>query len=160
MLKTEPAPFMSAKAAKLVTAATSRTISRKIADCDWIVEAVMERLDVKQALYRKLDAVRGPAPRCPRTPRPFRCTADRGLSDAFKRDFLITHFLQSAALHAAAGDRHRAETPIRNGRRRRRVRDRARQEHRALQGQPRLHRQSPRRLLAAGRGHRSHRCLG
>jgi len=29
-----------------------------LADCDWIVEAVVERLDIKQILYRKIDAIR------------------------------------------------------------------------------------------------------
>ncbi len=30
----------------------------KLADVDWIAEAVVERLDIKQALYKKIDAVR------------------------------------------------------------------------------------------------------
>ena len=31
----------------------------KLADCDWIIEAVVERLDIKKALYHRLDAVIG-----------------------------------------------------------------------------------------------------
>ena len=31
-----------------------------LADADWIIEAVAERLDVKQPLYRRVDAVRAP----------------------------------------------------------------------------------------------------
>ena len=31
-----------------------------VADCDWIIEAVIERLDIKRDLYRRLDAVRKP----------------------------------------------------------------------------------------------------
>jgi 3-hydroxyacyl-CoA dehydrogenase len=27
----------------------------KLADCDWIIEAVVERLDIKKALYQRLD---------------------------------------------------------------------------------------------------------
>ena len=59
MLKTEPAPFMSARAAKLVTAGNIDDHLSQAANCDWIIEAVVERLDIKQALYRKIDAVRG-----------------------------------------------------------------------------------------------------
>ena len=29
----------------------------QLADCDWVAEAVVERLDIKQDLYRRLDAV-------------------------------------------------------------------------------------------------------
>jgi 3-hydroxyacyl-CoA dehydrogenase len=32
----------------------------KLADVDWIAEAVVERLDIKKALYKKIDAVRKP----------------------------------------------------------------------------------------------------
>src|ERR1700719_3167056 len=60
MQKTEPAPFMSSRAAKLVTAGNIEDHLAQAAESDWIVEAVVERLDVKQALYRKLDAARRP----------------------------------------------------------------------------------------------------
>src|ERR1035441_9897887 len=55
MLKTEPAPFMSARAAKLVTPGNIDDHLAQAAQSDSIVEAVVERLDVKQALYEKLD---------------------------------------------------------------------------------------------------------
>ena len=29
-------------------------------DCDWIIEAVVERLEIKQSLYRKIEQVRRP----------------------------------------------------------------------------------------------------
>ena len=32
----------------------------KLADCDWIAEAIVERLELKKALYKKIDAVRKP----------------------------------------------------------------------------------------------------
>ena len=31
-----------------------------LGDCDWIAEAVVERLDIKRTLYRQIDAVRKP----------------------------------------------------------------------------------------------------
>ncbi|MDB6083568.1 MAG: putative 3-hydroxyacyl-CoA dehydrogenase [Gammaproteobacteria bacterium] len=93
MLKTEPAPFMSSRAAKLVTAGNIEDHLAQVAQSDWIVEAVVERLDVKQALYRKLDAVRRPgtAVSSNTSTIPLALLTE-GLSDAFSRDFLITHF--------------------------------------------------------------------
>ena len=58
MLKADPAPFMSKKAAKLVSTGNTEDNLDMIKDCDWIVEVVIERLDIKQALYKKIDAVR------------------------------------------------------------------------------------------------------
>jgi 3-hydroxyacyl-CoA dehydrogenase len=93
MLKTEPAPFMSARAAKLVTAGNIEDHLGKLAESDWIIEAVVERLDVKQALYRKIDAVRRPgtAVSSNTSTIPLKLLT-QGLGEAFARDFLITHF--------------------------------------------------------------------
>jgi 3-hydroxyacyl-CoA dehydrogenase len=93
MLKTEPAPFMSARAAKLVTAGNIEDHLAEVADSDWIIEAVVERLDVKQALYARLDAVRRPgtAVSSNTSTIPLHSLV-QGQSDAFARDFLITHF--------------------------------------------------------------------
>ncbi len=60
MLKTEPAPFMSTRAAKLVETGNIEDDLGRLAECDWIIEVIVERPDVKQALYRKLEAVRRP----------------------------------------------------------------------------------------------------
>jgi len=93
MLKTEPAPFMSARAAKLVTPGNIEDHLAQAAETDWIIEAVLERLDVKQSLYRRLEAVRRPgtAVSSNTSTIPLAQLVD-GLGDAFKRDFLITHF--------------------------------------------------------------------
>lgn len=53
MLKTEPAPFMHPKNAKLITPGNIEDDLGLLADCDWIIEAVVERLDIKQSLYHK-----------------------------------------------------------------------------------------------------------
>jgi 3-hydroxyacyl-CoA dehydrogenase len=93
MLKTEPAPFMSARAAKLVTPGNIEDHLAQLAESDWIVEAVVERLDVKQALYRKIDAVRRPgAAVSSNTSTIPLALLTRGLSDGFISHFLITHF--------------------------------------------------------------------
>lgn len=58
--KAEPAPFMSRAAVKLVTPGNIEDHLPALADVDWIVEAIIERPDVKQALYRKLQPHRKP----------------------------------------------------------------------------------------------------
>ncbi|MGE4429558.1 MAG: 3-hydroxyacyl-CoA dehydrogenase NAD-binding domain-containing protein [Sphingobium sp.] len=93
MLKTEPAPFMSKAAAKLVETGNIEDDLAKVADCDWIVEAIVERLDLKQGLYEKLEAVRRPGTAISSNTSTIPLGhLIEGRSDAFRRDFLITHF--------------------------------------------------------------------
>ena len=93
MQKTDPAPFMSSAAVKLVTPGNLAEDIGKLADCDWIVEAIVERLDIKQELYRKIDAVRRPgaAVSSNTSTIPLAKLVD-SMPEAFARDFLITHF--------------------------------------------------------------------
>lgn len=93
MLKTEPAAFMSARAAKLVEVGNIEDDLAKVAECDWVVEAIIERLDLKQSLYAKLEAVRrtGTAVSSNTSTIPL-AQLTEGRSADFKRDFLITHF--------------------------------------------------------------------
>lgn len=93
LLKTEPAAFMSARAAKLVEVGNIEDDLAKVAECDWVCEAIIERLDLKQALYAKLEEVRRPgtAVSSNTSTIPLAQLTD-GRSAAFTRDFLITHF--------------------------------------------------------------------
>ncbi|WP_294238085.1 3-hydroxyacyl-CoA dehydrogenase/enoyl-CoA hydratase family protein [uncultured Sphingomonas sp.] len=93
MLKTEPAPFMSPAAAKLVETGNIEDHLDKVAECDWIVEAVVERLDIKQSLYAKLETMKRPgtAVSSNTSTIPLGHLVE-GRSEQFRRDFLITHF--------------------------------------------------------------------
>lgn len=93
MLKADPAPFMSKRCARLITTGNIEDHLDLLADCDWIVEAVIERLDIKQDLYKKVDAVRkaGSVVSSNTSTIPLDQLTD-GLPDAFKADFCITHF--------------------------------------------------------------------
>ncbi|MBB3879269.1 3-hydroxyacyl-CoA dehydrogenase/enoyl-CoA hydratase family protein [Sphingomonas pseudosanguinis] len=93
MLKTEPAPFMSPAAAKLVETGNIEDHLDKVAECDWIVEAVVERLDIKQALYARLEELKRPgtAVSSNTSTIPLGHLVE-GRSEQFKNDFLITHF--------------------------------------------------------------------
>ena len=93
MLKTDPAPFMSKAAAKLVETGNIDDDLAKVADCDWIVEAIIERLDLKQALYAKIEAHRKPGTAVSSNTSTIPLAQlTEGRSEGFRRDFLITHF--------------------------------------------------------------------
>jgi len=93
MLKADPAPFMSKAAAKLVETGNIEDDLARVAECDWIVEAVIERLDIKQGLYEKLEKVRtaGSAISSNTSTIPLGQLIE-GRSEQFAKDFLITHF--------------------------------------------------------------------
>jgi len=93
MLKTDPAPFMSTGAAKLVETGNIDDHLDRVATCDWIVEAIVERLDIKQSLYAKLEALKRPGTAVSSNTSTIPlANLVEGRSDQFKADFLITHF--------------------------------------------------------------------
>ena len=93
MLKTKPKSFMHPSRAKLVTTGNLEDDLGQLADVDWIVEAVIENLDIKRRLYATLDEVRKPGSIVSSNTStiPLGLLVD-GRSAAFKSDFLITHF--------------------------------------------------------------------
>lgn len=114
MLKTDPAPFMSKAAAKLVTPGNIEDDIEKLGDCDWVVEAVVERLDVKQSLYRRIDATRKPGSVVSSNTSTIPLAElTKGLGESFARDFLITHFFNPPRymrlLEVVPGPQTRAE---------------------------------------------------
>ena len=58
--KSKPAAFMEPSLAKLVTIGNFEDDLKKLADVDWIIEAVVENLELKRALLRKVEAIRKP----------------------------------------------------------------------------------------------------
>ncbi|TBW35378.1 3-hydroxyacyl-CoA dehydrogenase/enoyl-CoA hydratase family protein [Siculibacillus lacustris] len=93
LLKADPAPFMSKAAARLVTPGNVEDDLGLLADCDLIIEAIVERLDLKQSLYAKIDAVRkdGSIVSSNTSTIPLAALVG-GLPERFAGDFLITHF--------------------------------------------------------------------
>ncbi|WP_428334101.1 3-hydroxyacyl-CoA dehydrogenase NAD-binding domain-containing protein [Novosphingobium sp.] len=91
--KAEPAAFMSSRAAKLVEVGNIEDDLARVAECDWVIEAIIERLDLKHALYEKLDAVRRPGTAVTSNTSTIPLGAlVEGRGEAFTRDFFITHF--------------------------------------------------------------------
>jgi 3-hydroxyacyl-CoA dehydrogenase len=58
--KSKPAAFMDASLARLVTVGNFEDDLKKLAEVDWIIEAVVENLDIKRSLLKKVEAIRKP----------------------------------------------------------------------------------------------------
>ncbi|MDQ7248787.1 3-hydroxyacyl-CoA dehydrogenase/enoyl-CoA hydratase family protein [Dongia sedimenti] len=93
LLKADPAPLMSKSAAKLITPGNIEDDLDKLKDVDWIVEAVIEKLDVKQSLYRKLEPFRkkDSVVSSNTSTIPLQ-TLIKDEPESLQRDFVITHF--------------------------------------------------------------------
>jgi 3-hydroxyacyl-CoA dehydrogenase len=93
MLKTEPAPFMHARNARLVATGDLEPDIGKLAECDWIIEAIVERPEAKRALYAKLQEVRkeGSIVSSNTSTIPLAALL-LDAPEGFAADFLITHF--------------------------------------------------------------------
>jgi 3-hydroxyacyl-CoA dehydrogenase len=93
MQKADPAPFMSKEAARLVTPGNLDDDLEKLGDVDWIVEAVVENLEIKHALYAKVERARkAQSIVSSNTSTLPLARLTEGLPKSFARDFLITHF--------------------------------------------------------------------
>jgi len=58
--KSKPAAFMEPSLARFVTVGNFDDDLKKLAEVDWIIEAVVENLDIKRTLLRKVEAIRKP----------------------------------------------------------------------------------------------------
>ncbi len=92
-LKQRPAAFFTDEKAALVEAGNFDDDLDKIAECDWIIEAIVENLDAKRALWRKVDAARklGTILSTNTSGIPL-AKISEGFSPEFRRHFLGTHF--------------------------------------------------------------------
>lgn len=93
MLKTDPAPLMHPKNAGLIRAGNTEDHLKDIAGCDWIIEVVLENLEIKQQLYKKIEEFRKPhAVISSNTSSIPLHLLTEGRTEGFKKHFLITHF--------------------------------------------------------------------
>jgi 3-hydroxyacyl-CoA dehydrogenase len=114
LLKTDPAPLMHKDNVRLITPGNIEDDLDRLADVDWIVEAVLEDLAVKQALYRRLEGKRRPGSIVSSNTSTIRLERlVDGLPAAFRADFLITHFFNPPRymrlLEIVAGPHTRAD---------------------------------------------------
>ena len=92
-LATRPALFMSARDAERITIGNLEDDFAKIADCDWIVEVVVENLKIKQDLFKRIEPVRKKSTIVSSNTSgiPLKAMSE-GRSKEFKQHFLGTHF--------------------------------------------------------------------
>jgi 3-hydroxyacyl-CoA dehydrogenase len=92
-INARPAAFYSKKDARLVTVGNVEDDLGELANVDWIIEAVVERLDIKHSLYTKVEQVLTPATIITSNTSGLPAhMLTEGRSEAFRRNFLITHF--------------------------------------------------------------------
>ena len=91
--KSKPAAFFEASLARLVTIGNFEDDLKRLADVDWIIEAVVENLEIKRALLEKVEAVRKPGTIITTNTSglPVAKIAE-GFSDDFRRSWFGTHF--------------------------------------------------------------------
>ncbi|MCO4760007.1 MAG: enoyl-CoA hydratase/isomerase family protein [Myxococcales bacterium] len=93
MRKQKPSPFQKTADLRRISVGNLDDDLADLGSCDWIVEAVIERLDIKQSVFAKLDAVRGDHTIVSSNTSgiPLASMVE-GRSDAFRSHFLVTHF--------------------------------------------------------------------
>jgi 3-hydroxyacyl-CoA dehydrogenase len=89
----KPDPFFTPDGAALIETGSFDEDLATIGDADWILEAIVEKLDAKQALLARVDAVRrADAVVSSNTSGIPIASIAEGRSDAFRRHWLGTHF--------------------------------------------------------------------
>ncbi len=91
--KAKPAAFMHARNALLVSTGNFDDDLDRVKDCDLVIEAIVERLDIKQALFEKLEKL-VPAHAIIASNTSGLRIADMvvGRTEQFRKNFMITHF--------------------------------------------------------------------
>lgn len=92
-LKSNPSPIYLKSFAKRISTGNFDDDMPKIADCDWVIEVVVERLDIKQQVFEKVEKYRKPGTLITSNTSgiPIHLMAE-GRSDDFKKHFCGTHF--------------------------------------------------------------------
>lgn len=92
-LKSKPSPIYHADFAKRISTGNFEDDMAKIADVDWIIEVVVERLDIKKSVFEQVEKYRKPGTLITSNtsgiPMHMMC---EGRSDDFQRHFCGTHF--------------------------------------------------------------------
>ena len=92
-IKSNPSPVFTADVAKRITTGNFDDNMKDIASCDWIIEVVVERLDIKQMIYEQVEKYRKPGTLITSNTSgiPIHMLSE-GRSADFKKHFCGTHF--------------------------------------------------------------------
>ncbi|WP_242204315.1 3-hydroxyacyl-CoA dehydrogenase/enoyl-CoA hydratase family protein [Aestuariivivens insulae] len=96
-LKSSPSPIYHQKFASRITTGNLEDDIAKVAHVDWIMEVVVERLDIKKQVFEKLEQYRTPGTLITSNTSgiPIKFMSE-GRSDDFQRHFCGTHFFNPA----------------------------------------------------------------
>ncbi|MFX3633244.1 MAG: 3-hydroxyacyl-CoA dehydrogenase NAD-binding domain-containing protein [Candidatus Pristimantibacillus sp.] len=93
LVKTKPAPLYDAKFATAITAGNLEDHLAELSEVDWIIEAVVERLDVKRELLARVETVWRPGTLVSTNTSGLSVAEmTEGRSEAFRQHFAATHF--------------------------------------------------------------------
>jgi 3-hydroxyacyl-CoA dehydrogenase len=91
--KSKPASFYVSENANLIKIGNLEDHLEWLRDVDWIIEAVVERLDIKQTLFEKLETVLKPGTIVSSNTSGISAKdMSEGRSETFRKHFIITHF--------------------------------------------------------------------
>ncbi len=92
-VKSNPSPVYTKDVVKRITTGNFTDNMKDIAACDWIIEVVVERLDIKQSVFTEVEKYRKPGTLVTSNTSgiPINLMA-QGRSDDFKKHFCGTHF--------------------------------------------------------------------
>lgn len=92
-VKSNPSPIYTKEALQLITTGNFDDNMKGIASCDWIIEVVVEKLDIKKQVFDKVEQYRksGTLVTSNTSGIPIHLMTD-GRSDDFKKHFCGTHF--------------------------------------------------------------------
>lgn len=92
-LKSNPSPIYRKSFAKRITTGNFDDNMKDIGNCDWVIEVVVERLDIKKQIFEKVDQYRkaGTLVTSNTSGIPIHLM-DEGRSEDFKKHFCGTHF--------------------------------------------------------------------
>ena len=96
-LKSNPSPIYNQKFANRITTGNTSDDMQKIASVDWIIEVVVERLDIKKIVFEQVDKYRKPGTLVTSNTSgiPIHYMSE-GRSDDFQQHFCGTHFFNPA----------------------------------------------------------------
>jgi 3-hydroxyacyl-CoA dehydrogenase len=93
LLKQKPAPLMSKANLSLIEVGNFEDDFHRLAEVDWIIEVVVENLDIKKSVFARVDEVRKPGTIVSSNTSGISIEAmAEGRSEDFKKHFLGTHF--------------------------------------------------------------------
>ncbi|RXK62592.1 3-hydroxyacyl-CoA dehydrogenase/enoyl-CoA hydratase family protein [Lacibacter luteus] len=92
-IKSNPSPVYTKDVIKKITTGNFTDNMKDIATCDWVIEVVVERLDIKQLIFEQVEKFRKPGTLITSNTSgiPISMMAERR-SDDFKKHFCGTHF--------------------------------------------------------------------